>query len=103
MRLGKGTTSRAATPRRVRRLRCNAEALGRMLQQGRMLHGMSQRQLADQLGIGQKWVWEMEQGKPGLLTERLFDMLRATGVRLYADVDDPKEPSGSPTERAGDG
>lgn len=82
MRLGKGTTSRAATPRRVRRLRCNAEALGRMLQQGRMLHGMRQRQLADQLGIGQKWVWEMEQGKPGLLTERLFDMLRATGVRL---------------------
>lgn len=67
----------------------NAEALGRMLQQGRMLRGLSQRQLAEQLGIGQKWVWEMEQGKPGLLTDRLFEMLRTTGVRLYAEINEP--------------
>ncbi|WP_026550080.1 helix-turn-helix domain-containing protein [Arthrobacter sp. Br18] len=80
----------------------NAEALGRMLQQGRMLRGLSQRQLAEQLGIGQKWVWEMEQGKPGLLTERLFEMLRATGVRLYAEIDDPEEEA-DPTERSSDG
>lgn len=80
----------------------NAEALGRMLQQGRMLQGLSQRQLAEQLGIGQKWVWEMEQGKPGLLTERLFEMLRATGVRLYAEVDEPEEKP-SPTEHSNDG
>src|SRR5450756_2914237 len=44
------------------------EALGRMLQQGRLLRGMSQRDLADHLGIGQKWVWQMESGKPGLLS-----------------------------------
>ncbi len=67
------------------------EALGLMLQQGRLLRGMSQRDLADQLGIGQKWVWEMESGKPGLFTERLFEMLRATGVHLYAEVDLPDE------------
>lgn len=73
------------------------EALGRMLQQGRLLRGMSQRELADHLGIGQKWVWQMESGKPGLLTERLFEMLRATGVHLYAEVDVPDEP---PTEHA---
>ncbi|WP_298254691.1 helix-turn-helix domain-containing protein [uncultured Arthrobacter sp.] len=79
----------------------NAEALGRMLQQGRMLHGMSQRQLAEQLGISQKWVWEMEQGKPGLLTERLFEMLRATGVRLYAEVDEPEEDA-HPSEPSSD-
>ena len=81
----------------------NAEALGRMLQQGRMLRGMSQRQLADQLGIGQKWVWEMEQGKPGLLTDRLFEMLRATGVRLYAEIDDAIDPPGITAERPRDG
>ena len=67
------------------------EALGLMLQQGRLLRGMSQRELADQLGIGQKWVWEMESGKPGLFTERLFEMLRATGVPLYAEVALPDE------------
>lgn len=67
------------------------EALGRMLQQGRLLRGMSQRDLASRLGVGQKWVWEMESGKPGLLTERLFAMLRATGVHLYAEVDLPDD------------
>lgn len=64
------------------------ELLGFALQQGRLVRGASQRQLADQLGIGQKWVWEMEAGKPGLLMERLFAMLDATGVRLWAEIDD---------------
>lgn len=66
-----------------------AEGLGRMLQQGRLVRGISQRALADELGVGQKWVWEMESGKPGLFTERLFQMLRATGVHLYAELDVP--------------
>ena len=73
------------------------EALGLMLQQGRLLRGMSQRDLADHLGIGQKWVWQMESGKPGLFTERLFEMLRATGVHLYAEVELPEPPAGAPT------
>jgi HTH-type transcriptional regulator/antitoxin HipB len=67
------------------------ESLGRMLQQGRLLRGMSQRDLADHLGIGQKWVWQMESGKPGLLTERLFATLRATGVSLHAEIDVPDD------------
>lgn len=73
------------------------ELLGFALQQGRLLRGTSQRQLADQLGIGQKWVWEMEHGKPGLLMERLFAMLDATGVRLWAEIDEPvgDDPSGA--------
>lgn len=75
-----------------------AEALGRMLQQGRLVRGLSQRELADQLGIGQKWVWEMEGGKPGIFTERLFRILRATGVHLYAEIDVPDD-VGQPAER----
>ncbi len=70
----------------------SAESLGRILQQGRLLRGLSQRDLARELGISQRWVWEMEAGKPGLLTDRLFQMLHATGVRLYAELDDPREP-----------
>lgn len=67
------------------------EALGQMLQQGRLLQGLSQRQLAEHLGIGQKWIWELESGKPGLFTERLFQVLRATGSRLYIEIDEPDE------------
>ena len=66
----------------------NAATLGLMLQQGRLARGMSQRELAAELGLTQRWVSEMEAGKPGKLTDRLFAMLQATGVRLYAEIDD---------------
>ena len=59
--------------------------LGQIIQQSRMQQNLSQRELAGMLGISQKWVWEMEQGKPGLLTDRLFLMLQKTGVTLYAE------------------
>ena len=69
----------------------NAETLGLMLQQGRLARGLSQRELAAELGLTQRWVSEMEAGKPGKLTERLFTMLEATGVRLYAELDEPAD------------
>jgi transcriptional regulator with XRE-family HTH domain len=61
--------------------------LGQVLQQGRLLCGISQREMAKRLGTGQKWVWQMEQGKPGLLMNRLFQMLEETGVTLYAEFE----------------
>jgi len=64
----------------------NAETLGLMLQQGGLARGVSQRELSAELGLTQRWVSEMEAGKPGKLTERLFAMLDATGVRLYAEL-----------------
>lgn len=69
------------------------EALGMALQQGRLVSGMSQRALAERLGFGQKWLWEMESGKPGILTTRIFAILRATGVRLYAELPLPGKES----------
>ena len=65
----------------------DAFALGQVLQQSRMQMGISQRELANLLGISQKWVWEMEQGKPGLLMERLFLILEKTEVTLLAEFD----------------
>ncbi|MCL2121103.1 MAG: helix-turn-helix domain-containing protein [Clostridiales bacterium] len=65
----------------------DAFALGQVLQQSRMQLGISQRELAKLLGTSQKWVWEMEQGKPGLLMERLFLILEKTEVTLLAEFD----------------
>jgi Predicted transcriptional regulator len=65
----------------------SAEDLGRFLQQGRLLMGMSQRDLADQLGVSQRYVWEMESGKPSVIMDRLFAYLHTTNVRLIAEVD----------------
>jgi len=39
------------------------------------------------LGISQKWVWEMEQGKPGILMDRLFQIMEKVGVTLTAEFD----------------
>jgi len=72
--------------------------LGQIIQQSRMQRNLSQRELAAMLGISQKWVWEMEQGKPGLLTERLFRMLQKTGVTLYAEFDVEESSENEQTE-----
>ena len=57
----------------------SAESLGRILQQARLLSGLSQRELARRLGTTQKYVWELEAGKPSILMDRLF---AAGGRRL---------------------
>lgn len=70
------------------------QQLGRALQQARLMRGLSQRELAAQLGISQRWVWELEQGKPGIFTERLFEVLRATGAHLAIEIDQTDQPDG---------
>ena len=60
--------------------------LGQVIQQARLQQAISQRELARRLGTNQKWVWEMEQGKPGILMDRLFKTLEATGITLYATI-----------------
>ena len=65
----------------------NSFTLGQIIQQSRLQQGFSQRDLAKMLGISQKWVWEMEQGKPGILMDRLFLILEKTGVTLTAEFE----------------
>jgi transcriptional regulator with XRE-family HTH domain len=65
----------------------NSFTLGQVIQQSRMQQGISQRELAKALGISQKWVWEMEQGKPGVLMDRLFKILEKTGITLSAEFE----------------
>ncbi len=67
----------------------DAETMGLFLQQGRLARGLTQRDLAAQLGISQRWISEMEAGKPGILMDRLFAMLRATGVSITGEFETP--------------
>lgn len=60
------------------------ESLGRILQQGRLVKGLSQRELADRLGTTQRYIWELEAGKPSILMERLFAVMRETDIELFA-------------------
>ncbi|MDO5698725.1 MAG: helix-turn-helix domain-containing protein [Dermatophilus congolensis] len=75
------------------------EQLGDAIRQGREIQGWSQRELAARLGVTQKWLWELEQGKPGLLMTRLFQALAEVDVTLIAEFDDPtydEPPGGDP-------
>jgi HTH-type transcriptional regulator/antitoxin HipB len=63
-----------------------AESLGRILQQARMLAGLSQRELTERLGTTQRYIWEIEAGKPSIYTDRLFAIMRETGMTLTASI-----------------
>lgn len=69
------------------------ESLGRILQQARLLSGLTQRELAAQLGTTQRYIWELEAGKPSILMDRLFAVMAETGVTLSATVDAPSRES----------
>lgn len=61
-------------------------SLGRIIQQARLLRGLSQRELAERLGTSQRYIWEIESGKPSIYTDRLFAMMRETGMTLTATI-----------------
>ncbi|MDY7529943.1 MULTISPECIES: helix-turn-helix domain-containing protein [unclassified Cryobacterium] len=80
------------------------EALGRMLQQGRLVSGLTQRDLAERLQTDQKYIWALESGKSTIVLERIFAAMRETGVRMYMEIDDsPDAPLGNDIARDSDG
>ncbi|MHB1163903.1 MAG: helix-turn-helix domain-containing protein [Candidatus Nanopelagicales bacterium] len=64
----------------------NPQALGRLLQQARLSRGLSQQQVASELGISQGYVSELESGKSSLALTRIFDIMRLTGMTLHAEI-----------------
>jgi HTH-type transcriptional regulator/antitoxin HipB len=63
--------------------------LGRFLAASRVARGLTQQALADELGVSRRYVSEIENGKPGLYSERLFQAMRLLGVQLRAERQDP--------------
>ncbi len=64
------------------------ESLGRVIEQARLLHGLSQRELARLLSTDQKYVWEIENGKTTVAIERLLRAADILNVTLIAEVDE---------------
>jgi transcriptional regulator with XRE-family HTH domain len=56
------------------------------LQQARLARGLSQQQVAAQLGISQAYVSELESGKESLALTRIFDLMRLTGMTMHAEI-----------------
>jgi predicted nucleotidyltransferase len=62
------------------------QELGRFLRQARLAQGLSQRQLAVELGTSQAYVSELETGKDSLALTRVFDVIRLTGITLKVEL-----------------
>jgi transcriptional regulator with XRE-family HTH domain len=62
-----------------------------MLQRGRLVSGLTQRQLAGKLETDQKYVWAVESGKNTIILECIFAIMRETGVRMYMEIDFPSD------------
>jgi len=85
-----------ATERRWARL-LTPEDLGRFLAQLRIERNLTQEELADQLGFSRRYLYEIESGKPGLFSERLFNVLRLLDASLVIEAEVPAHRGEKPT------
>lgn len=60
--------------------------LGAFLRALREERGITQEQLAEDLGITRQYLHEIETGKPNLYSTRLFSLLRLLGVRVKVEA-----------------
>lgn len=62
--------------------------LGRLVRRLRVDAGMNQRELAERLGISQRYISELESGKPKRIDHHYFRVLSLLGIVLNAEFDD---------------
>lgn len=67
------------------------QSLGRLVQQSRVSAGLTQVELAQELGISQRAITDIETGKSTIQMRRLFDLLKMTGASLSGDWDTADE------------
>lgn len=65
----------------------SSEDLGRLVRRIRQQFGLSQRELADALETSQRYIYELEAGKPKRADADYFRTLARLGIRLSATVD----------------
>lgn len=69
----------------------DAITLGDLLVELRTGAGLSQRELAHELGVSQRYVMELEQGKQTKSVERLLAFIKRTGGSLLIDLGDARD------------
>jgi HTH-type transcriptional regulator/antitoxin HipB len=65
---------------------------GLAVQQVRLARGLSQTELAAELGVPQSTISEIESGKATIYVRRLLSIARATGLELTASWEDDDAP-----------
>jgi len=67
--------------------------IGGLIREARRLRGMTQHDLAARVGVTQRWISQVENGKPRAEMALVLRTLATLGIII--DVQDPKAPSGS--------
>ena len=70
--------------------------LGRLLKQARIAADLRQRDAADLCGVSERFLIQLEQGKPGSRLDLVLQVCRGLGVSLEAGV---PEGATTPTKR----
>lgn len=65
----------------------DAKTLGFLLREARQHSGLTQRELAEVLEVSQRYIVELERGKPTKAIERLLSFARETGITLFAEIE----------------
>jgi HTH-type transcriptional regulator/antitoxin HipB len=63
------------------------QELGALIRAVRTTHGYSQNEAANELGITQRYLSEIERGEPKIFDQRFLLVLMALGIKLQASVD----------------
>lgn len=66
----------------------SSKDLGVVLSRARKARGLSQREVAARLGVTQKWISAIEQGKSRAWIDKVLELSYFLGVQLYATETD---------------
>ena len=66
----------------------SSKDLGTVLTRARKKQGLSQREVAARLGVTQKWISEVEQGKSRAWIDKVLELSYFLGVQLYVTETD---------------
>jgi transcriptional regulator with XRE-family HTH domain len=62
--------------------------LGKIIRRVREQHGLTQRELADRLSVSQRYLSELENGRPKIADDRYFRLLRLLGLTMTVQTSD---------------
>ncbi len=78
----------------------SSKDLGIILARARTARGLTQREVAARLGVTQKWISAVEQGKSRAWIDKVLELTYFLGVQITASPDEvapPSAPSDAPS------
>ena len=74
----------------------SSQDLGKVLARARKSKGLSQRDVAAKLGVTQKWISFVEQGKSRAWIDKVLELAYFLEVRIYATEESPESKTDEP-------